>query len=222
MVETDRASARDDYATDVGRVTGPVHAGRGDVIHIERVEWMADRARQTIRGALPEDRTARDELQEVIETIITLQAEMAEWKELHHLLHEVLTAFGPFYAQVTTLEANGLDVSTSQTLLRSWRPCQDEIGLLVDFAADVEHIGQPFRRDDQVLRGERWAVEMVALQRLLEDTLKEERPSPGSVVELAEEFNGVCQRYLGLADRRLRGVVGKLQRVSTRLLGGII
>jgi hypothetical protein len=193
----------------------------GDEAPIERIEWMAERAHHTIREALPDDRAPRSELREVVATISALQAEMAEWSALQHRLHELLAAFGPFYARATSLEPDDLSASTCQALLQSWRLCQVEIGMLSDFATDVEHIGRPFRRDEQNLRGERWVVEPIALQRLLEDALKEERPSPGSIIELTEVFNSVCQRYLGLADRKLRDVVGKLQRVSTPLLEGI-
>lgn len=201
--------------------TDQTPADVGDEAPIERIEWMAERARQTIRDALPDDQEARSELREVVATISALQAELAEWSALHHRLHELLTAFGPFYARATSLEPAVLDASTCQALLKSWRPCQDALGRLIDFAADVQHIGPPFRRDDQHLRGGRWAVELVALQRLLEDALKEQRPSPGSIVELTETFHDACQRHLGLVGRELRTCVDKLQRVSTRLLGGI-
>lgn len=211
-----------DYETRVGDVSGAVHTGRGNIIHIERFEWMAERARETLQSSLPDDQDARSELREVINELTSLQAQMWEWKELHHLLHELLAAFAPFHAQLTLIGGNGLEASEGQMLLQNWRPCQDRVDMLVDFAAAVEHIGRPFQQNGRELRGERWVVEIVALQFALEDALKERQPSPGSLLELTETFNSSCQRHLALADRKLRTVVGKLQRLSTCLLGGIL
>lgn len=210
------------YETRVGDVAGTVHTGRGNIIHIEKFEWMAERARETLQNSLPENQDARSELREVIDELTSLQAQMWEWKELHHLLHELLAAFAPFHAQLTLMEGDGLDASEDQILLQSWRPCQDRVDMLVDFAAAIEHIGRPFQQNGRKLRGERWVVEIVALQLALEDALKESQPSPSSLLELTETFNSSCQRHLALADRKLRTVVGKLQRLSTCLLGGIL
>ncbi len=205
-----------DHETRVGDVSGPVHTGSGDII------ILADRVRETIRRALPAAGEARVELRAVIAELTTLQAQMAEWKELHHLLHEILVAFAPFHARLGPFGADGFTATECRALLQNWRSCQDGIDMLTDFACGIEHIGRPFERAGRELRGERWAVEIVALQLLLEDALKEESPSPTSVLELAEEFNSACHRHLALADRKLRAVVDKLQQLSTRLLGGML
>lgn len=204
-----------EHETRVGDVSGPVHTGSGDII------ILADRVRETLRRALPAGQ-GRTELRTVIAELTALQAQMAEWKELHHLLHEILVAFAPFHARLAPLSADGFTAAECQALLQNWRPCQDRIDMLTDFACGIEHIGKPFERAGRELRGERWAVEIVALQLPLEDTLKEEAPDPASLLELAEEFNSACHRHLALADRKLRAVVDKLQQLSTRLLGGML
>lgn len=204
------------YETRIGDASGPVHTDSGDII------ILADRARETLQRVLPTGGEARAELHIVVAELMELQAQMAEWKELHHLLHKVLTAFAPFHARLVPSNAEGFTTAERQALLQNWRPCQDEIDVLTDFACGIEHIGKPFARAGRELRGERWAVEIVALQLLLEDALKEESPSPTSLLELAEEFNSACHRHLTLADRKLRAVVDKLQQLSTRLLGGIL
>lgn len=211
-----------DYATQVGDVSGAVHTGRGDIIHIENIEWMADRVRDTLRRSLPTDEQARAELHQVVTELISLQARMAEWKELHHLLHEVLAAFSLFHARIAPFGEDGFSSTERRALLQNWRSCQDGVDMLVDFAEGVGYIGRPFGREGRELRGERWVVEIVALRLMLEDALKEDHPDPEGLLELADEFNSVCHRHLALADRRLRAVVDKLQRLSTRLLGGIL
>ncbi len=222
MSSVEEASASGDHGTQIGDVSGAVHVGRGDIIHIDRIELMAEKVRETLRRSLPTDQEARAELREVITELTSLQAQLAEWKELHHLLHEVLTAFAPFHARLIPLGENGFSAAERQALLRNWRPCQDGVDMLMDFAEGVEHIGRPFRREGRELRGERWVVEIVALRLLLEDALKEDNLSPESLLELAAEFNSACHRHLALADRKLRAAVDKLQRLSTHLLGGMI
>jgi hypothetical protein len=217
-----KTAPADDYETQVGDVSGAVHTGRGDIIHIEKIELMADRAGETLQRALPTGKEARAELRQVIAELTALQAQMTEWKELHHLLHEVLTAFSPFHARLVPFSEGGFTAAERQALLQNWRPCQDEIDMVTDFACGIEYIGKPFERAGRELRGERWAVEIVALQLLLEDALKEESPSPQSLLELAEEFNSACHRHLALADRKLRAAVDRLQQLSTRLLGGML
>jgi hypothetical protein len=211
-----------DYETQIDTVSGEAHSGHGDIIHIEKIEMMADRVRQTLQRALPADQRARAELRAVIAEMTALQAQTAEWKELHHLLHETLAAFSPFHARLVPFSAGGFSTAERQALLQNWRPCQDGIDMVADFACGIEHIGKPFERAGRELRGERWAVEIVALQLLLEDALKEESPSPQSLLELAEEFDSACHRHMALADRKLRAVVDKLQQLSTCLLGGMV
>ncbi len=211
-----------DYETQVGDVSGAVHTGRGDIIHVEKIEWVVERVRDTLQRSLPTDERSRAELRQVVEELISLQAQMAEWKELHHLLHEVLAVFAPFHARLIPSGGDGFSAAECQALLQNWRPCQDGLDMLADFAEEIEHIGAPFRREGRQLRGERWVVEIIALQLLFEDALKEDNPNPGSLLELAEEFNSACQRHLALADRKLRSAVDKLQRLSTRLLGGML
>jgi hypothetical protein len=222
MSDSEGAPASGDHETQVGDISGAVHTRRGDVIHIEKIEWMAERVRDTLQHSLPTDEQVRAELREVITELTALQAQMTEWKELHHLLHEVLAAFSLFHARLILCGKDGFSAAERQALLQSWRPCQDGLDMLADFAEEIKHIGRQFRREGRELRGERWVVEIIALQLLFEDMLKEDNPSPESLLELAEEFNSACHRHLALADRKLRAVVDKLQRLSTRLLGGMV
>ena len=199
-----------------------VQAGRGRITHFDRMVLAAARVHRTLERALPTNTEARAELDEVITEIMTLLSQVAEWARLHHLLHEVLVAFAPFHAGLTLIAKGGLSAPERQVLLQNWRPCQDRLDLLVGFAEDVEHIGHPFQQAGLELRGERWAVEPVALRLLIEDALKEDNPSSESLYEMAGDFDSACRRHLALADRRLMAHAGQSQRLSICLLRGIV
>jgi hypothetical protein len=199
MNDSEEIPASDEYETPVGDVSGAAHAGHKDAIPFEKVEWMAGRAREALQQLLPDDEQVRAELRQVVSTLTALQAHMVEWEECHHLLHEVLSAFSPFRAHLASLREDGL--STAERIV---------------------HIGSPLQRENRGLRGEPWAIEIVALQRLLEDTLKENDPSPKNLLDLADAFNSACHRHLALADRNLRRAMEKSQRLIARLLGDIL
>ncbi|MBU0704641.1 MAG: hypothetical protein KKC18_12340 [Chloroflexi bacterium] len=168
------------------------------------------------------DEHTRSELREVVSELGALQAQVAEWSELHHLLHEIWTAFSLFRVQLAPPGEKGFGADERQAILQDWRLCQARLDALADFGGEIEHIGAPLRREGRELRGERWVVEIVALQLLFEDALKEDVLDPASLFELAQEFNSACHRHLAAANRRLRATVDKFQRLSTHLLGGVI
>jgi hypothetical protein len=41
------------------------------------------------------------------------------------------------------------------------------------------------------------------------------------LIDLADEMSQACHGYLNLADRELRRVIDQVQRLHTRLLGGL-
>jgi len=192
---------------------------------IEEVEQMAEGMEESSADVLADGEQGQAELHEAAEETGVLQARMVEWSELHYLLHEVLVAFAVFRSRLTPFGGRDrefdLDADERQTLLQDWRLCQSRLDALADFAAGVECIGRPFRREGRKLYGERWAVKVITLQLLFEDALLENDLSPESLFEMAGEFDAVCRRYLVLADRKLLMAVDELWRLSARLLGGM-
>ena len=182
---------------------------------------MAERVEEPIAGVLADGEQGQDELREAAEGIGALQGQMAEWIELHHLLHKVHCAFVLFQSRLTACGMDDLGDGERQVLLQDWRLCQSELDALADFAAGIECIGRPFWREGRKLYGEHWAVKVIALQLLFEDALLENDLSTESLFEMAEEFNTVCYRYLVLADRKLLMAVDELRWLSARLLGGM-
>jgi hypothetical protein len=222
MSDSHVASGGNNYETQIDDVAGAVHTGRGDIIHIEKVELAAARAAAALQRALSDDEETRQLLLDILRQLSTLQAQLGEWKELHHLLHELLAAFSPFYASLRTFSYAQMEPENGRTLLRGWRPCQTEVDRLMDFETRVEYIH--LSRDREEIRVSRpdWGARIASLRREVEDRLREERWNAEGLIDLADEFNQACDCYLSLADRELRRVIGKVQRLYTHLLGGIL
>ncbi len=212
--------AGDDFRTEIDEVAGAVHTGSGDIIHVEKVEVAALRAAGALRSLLATDAKTRDELLMVLRQLSALQAQLGEWKELHHILHEVLAAFSPFYASLYAL--NWAEVGDWRALLRGWRPCQTEVDRLADFESRVEYIRESLRREGGRAARPDWGARIGSLQRGMADRLREEQCSAEGLMDLADEFNQACDCYLNLADWELRRVIERVQRLYANFVGGLL
>jgi hypothetical protein len=131
---------------------------------------------------------------------------------LHHLLQELLDAVGAFEAgSVAALRRGHIDEVNQTELFVNWRPCQIRISQLVEFSEGVLHIGRPYRRETNRLHGARWAVEIVALQLMIEDTLSDKSPLPGALFELVDDLQSACYRHLAIANREMRNLAPNQQ-----------
>jgi hypothetical protein len=91
---------------------------------------------------------------------------------------------------------------------------------LADFAEEVVGIGHPLQRDGRELEGEQWAVDIIALQVLVEDALKEDDIDAGNLFELTEELDSACHCHLAMIDRKLKAAADGARRLSEGLFGG--
>jgi hypothetical protein len=225
MDDTEETRASADHETQSGDVTGAVHTVRGDIIHIEhieKVELAAMRAADALRYALSTDEETREQLMEVLQRSSTLQAQLGEWKELHHILHQVLASFSPFYANLRALSYTEANPTNGRALLQSWRPCQTQVDRLMDFESGVEHAFLSPRQEGITSSRPKWGARIASLRCEVEDRLREERWNTKGLIDLADEFNQACDCYLNIADRELRLVIEKVQRLYTHLLGGLL
>ncbi len=195
--------------------------GHGEVVAFDQIERKAKAVGGLLRQALPADDQARADLREVTAALAALDVQLAEWVALHRLIHELLAALAPFRALLASVGGSALGATECQALLQGWRPCQRCIDGLAAFAEEVTCIGRPLRRDGRELAGERWAVDVLAVQEMIEDALKEEDLDPGNLFELAEELDSACHRHLAVADRGLGAAADRLRRLNTSLLGGL-
>ena len=224
MSDTENAPEGDSCTSPMDEVASAVNAERGDSFHIESIELVATRAADTLRRVLStdEDEEPREQLVRVLQELSTLQFQLGEWQELHHILHAVLAPFASFQTDLRGLAYTNAKPVSRRALLRGWRPCQGQVDRLLDFESRVETIhlfqryeGAPAYRPD-------WGARMASLRREIEDRLREEKWSASGLIDLTDEFSQACDCYLGLADRELRQVIEKVQRLYTHLLGGLL
>ena len=206
----------------IGNASGAVHAGDGDIVHVEKVELAARRAAARLRRALSDDDETRAQLLKVLQQLSVLQAQLGEWRELHHVLHELLAAFSPFYASLRALDGAEAGPTSGRVLLRAWRPCQIGVDRLVDFEGGVEHIQLPRHREGAAASRPDWGARIGSLRREVEERLREEMWDVEGLIDLAGEFSQACDCYLSLADRELGHSVDNVQRLYTHLLGGLL
>jgi hypothetical protein len=193
-----------------------------DVIHIERIELAATRVADALRRALATDDETRRQLVEVLQQLSTLQAQMREWKELHHILHKVLTALSPFYANLRAFGHEAAEPANGRALLRIWRPCQAEVDRLIDLEGRLEYARLSLYREGTGASRPDLGARIASLRREVEERLREEAWSTEGLIDLADELDQTCSCYLTLADWELRRVIEKEQRLCTGLLGGLL
>jgi hypothetical protein len=186
----------------------------------EQFDRMVKKVNRALHRLSATDREVQAELRAVTLTLSTLTSRAQEWCTLHRLLHAVLTTMGPFRTGLWP-EGNTFSPAERQVLLQNWRPCQERLDELADFVERVRAIGSPFQQDRFELRGERWAVEPIALRLLVEDTLKEDYPDPESLQEVVDDFQDACHRHIETADRGLQDSLAQLQRALAGLIGGL-
>jgi hypothetical protein len=194
-------------------------SGGGGPVASDQIERKAKAVGELLWQALPSGGRERADLMDVTTALAALHIQLAEWVELHRLIHDLLAALAPFHALLASVGASVPGAAERQALLQSWRPCQRCADELADFAEEIERIGRPFRRNGRELEGERWVVDVVALQALVEDALKED--FFGNLLELVEELDSACHRHLAVVGRGLGMTADEVQRLTTNLLGGL-
>lgn len=195
--------------------------GRDEVVAFDQIERKAKVVGELLRQALPANGQEQADLKDVTAALAALHIQLAEWVELHRLIHDLLAALAPFRALLASVGRNTLGVAERQALLQGWRPCQRCVDELADFAEEIERIGRPFRRDGRELAGERWVVDVVALQVLIEDALKEKDLDLGNLFELVEELDSACHCHLAVANRGLGMAAGGARCLVISLFGGL-
>jgi len=224
MSDTEGVPASTDHERQISAVSRAAPTGHGDVTHIEveKIELAATRAADALRRTLSSDEETGEQLLKVLQRLFTLQAQLGEWKELHHILHQVLTALSPFYANLRALSHTVTGPTNGRTLLRGWRPCQAEVDQLMDFESSVECIWLPPCCEGIIASRPDWGARIASLRREVEDRLREEKWNTEGLIDLADELDHTCDCYLSFADRQLRRVVKDVQRLYTHLLGGLL
>ena len=156
----------------------------------------------------------------VSQPVPPLQAQLGAWTELHHVLHEILTACAPFYASLRALGQAEAASSDERALLQAWRPCQAKVDRLADFESSAEYVRPVPRQEGTIPPWPDWGARIAALRREMEERLREEAWNTAGLMDLADEFQHACACYLTLAGRELRRMVEEMQPLDTHLPGG--
>jgi len=178
----------------------------------------AERVSLALQRALPPDSQQREDLEEVLSALSALHDEALERTRLHRALRSILVACAPFRASLWR-GAQDEGEQGRQTLLQNWRPIQNAVDRLLDLCADVVSTGHPFRRLGEGITGERWMVDVAALQAHIEEALREEEVDVASLLELTQALESVCERELDRADRALQWCLIRASRISDELRG---
>lgn len=163
--------------------------------------------------------------------------QLHEWKELHHLLSEILSGLDVFKSHVQPLTPNAsLDAAR-----QLWQSVSVRVDDLLDWARTIEHIGMPYRElpVGNGPEGEDWSVNLHNLQNNIGEMLRYENSPGGSsalglahsifgrgdgqtgrLKDLALSFHSATTVYLKRADNNLRDTATRLYDLSKAIFGG--
>lgn len=233
-------------AVDIG---GSVTTAGGDVVGRDKVVQGldVDELVEVLKRVLGRDDPRPEAFRQTIASFQAYHTALYEWKELHNCLDEILNAFGQFYSQIERSDAEKRPVDLV-SLRNLWRPVSNQVDALLEFAATIKTIGQPFCvLTDHTMTGEKWAVEINSLRRAISGRLRlgtdEILASPGTeplivqlsrpvqglfgirpgwwieLYELTHTFNDAAYRHMHMADKKLRETASALYNLSTQRLG---
>jgi len=114
-------------------------------------------------------------------------------RRLRHLVG-LRAALAPFRATLHVLREELQEPEARRRLLALWRPCQEQLDLLLD---DARH-------------SQDWAVRLRLLRQEMEGNLLDEMYSPAALGDLADTFDQACELSLIETERDLRGAVAGL------------
>ncbi len=112
-------------------------------------------------------------------------------RHLHHLIR-LRAALGPFQAAIGSPEG-------PSGLATLWRPCQEQIDLLLDAAPSAA-----------------WAARINLLSQEVRDNLLDELGAPVALADLASALEQACEAALMEVDRALRAFVSAVEQGGTR------
>lgn len=146
--------------------------------------------------------------------LLRLAQVLAEQKDLHDYLQNLLTRLDPFRLAISDIVSVG-DRERAR-LNQYWDSCLLEILRLTRFAETVQFIEQPYKMTGEMLQGPRWMIEVAALRAEIESTLKGFDPLP--VRDRANELDHVCKMYLIEADKAMRETARQVSELAARVM----
>jgi len=166
----------------------------------------------TLQSVVPPENAALGQFMWVFHELVHFHEHLNEWKEVHNLLQESLTALIPLTGELESyLESPHHWKKTSG--LRMWTPCRTELKKLEYFMSGVKYVAEPVRNDGTRLRGASWMIAIITLRDDLDTSLHE--GNHGVVYDSARQLYDECYTALYQADKHLRDMISQLNDLST-------
>jgi hypothetical protein len=176
---------------------------------------------ETLKQALPENDPLPELLVNALRDFKHYHTRLWEWKELHNALNDVIFVFDQFSKEVERRDAAS-NLGDVRALKRMWRPVDQKVELLLDFATRVQHIGPPLvTRPDGSRQGPPWAIELASVTHQLRGLFEEGLPTLDAMYEATYAFSDAAEKHMYLADKQLRDTAGELYNLSNALLGSV-
>jgi hypothetical protein len=191
---------------------------QGDLVN-NYIQLDVQKLVDTLKQALPANDPLPDRLVAALQNFKHYHSRLWEFKELHNFLNDVVFVLDQFSREVERLDAAG-QKGDARTLSRLWRPIDQKVSWLVEFAKTLQHIGQPLVETDGRWQGPAWAIELHMAARRINDLLKTPADFDLSALyDATYAFSDAAEKHLYLADKDLRDTAGELFNQSNQLLG---
>src|SRR5512143_3436865 len=164
---TSNVSGGMNLTSDQASIGGDV-VGRDQVTQVQGnqinnyIELDLPKLLETLKHSLPENDPLPDRLVNALQSFKQYHVRLWEWKELHNALNDVIFVFDQFSKEVERRDASG-NLGDVRALKRLWRPVDQKVELLLDFATKIQHIGTPLiTQADGSRQGPPWAIELAS------------------------------------------------------------
>lgn len=178
--------------------------------------------RSSILATSPPDvRDAFIEFTQQIEAYLNacnlLQEQLEEWKEVHNLLQDLQINFAPCRSYIFALgRLRGATRSAQRQQERilyevevEWRPCKRTLRKLQELATNIQTIGEPYK--PEYGSGPDWFLTPWGIKTGIDKALFDN--DVAALTEHLSAFGDRVDQSLYLADKALREVVGKINRL---------
>jgi hypothetical protein len=212
--------------SDQSSIGGDV-VGRDKVLQVQGdqintyIQLDLQKLMETLKQALPENDPLPDRLVTALKDFKHYHARLWEWKELHNALNDVIFVFDQFSREVERRDGAG-SLGDVRALRRLWRPVDQKVGLLLDFACQIQHVGTPLvTQPDGSRQGPPWAIELAVTADQLKNLFEDSALTLATLYEATCAFSDAAEKHMYLADKQLRDTASELFNLSNALLGSV-
>ncbi len=188
------------------------------------------------------------QLTDLLQQVRQYNERLAEWKELHNRMNNILLAYDIFSKQVERIDARGEKIELGMLQL-SWKSTYQQITESLEWAGNINYIGIPFKITNNEITGMKWAIDMKNLGEFIQNHLWRNNKVLSSsnwwvtlhhlwrnsfdgrfgkvssssnwwvtLRENTHNLDSAIKQHLTDADKKLRETVGELYDLSAKAL----